>query len=384
MKENILSGETKFPSPKLVSKDGLIINWHQKFSDVPQGPFILVAHEFFDALPIYKFEYTAQGWREILVDVDKGPGPHHLQFVLSPGPTLATTSLLKHADQSHSAQGGTSTSRSATAPLSIETTTTRVREDVGGVKIGDRLEVCADGLALASMIAERVGGPTTSTPLNSSTATATTSTATTPTSTATSTATATPATGVTGVGGAGGIGGDAIRRRWGREWSKGVGVAGQGSSSTGNIGAALIVDYGDEFAKSDTLRAVKGHKFQDPLAEPGMADLTADVDFAAIKRTAVQHGNVVCYGPVGQGDFLQEMGVDIRMATLMRLAKDEAQAKELVTAYERLVDKNQMGHSYKVLAICPKQLMDHAPPMGFPPKQRTLSFDFEAVQRKNK
>ena len=29
-----------------------------------------MAHEFFDALPIYKFEKTEHGWREILVDLD--------------------------------------------------------------------------------------------------------------------------------------------------------------------------------------------------------------------------------------------------------------------------------------------------------------------------
>jgi hypothetical protein len=54
-----------------------------------------VAHELFDALPVYHFEYTEKGWLERLVDVDQGEGPHHLRYVLSPGPTYATMALLR-------------------------------------------------------------------------------------------------------------------------------------------------------------------------------------------------------------------------------------------------------------------------------------------------
>ncbi|KAI5848035.1 DUF185 domain-containing protein [Tricharina praecox] len=54
-----------------VSKHANIpVHWHSSLSTVPAGPsrtpFIL-AHEFFDALPIHAFESTAQGWRELLV-----------------------------------------------------------------------------------------------------------------------------------------------------------------------------------------------------------------------------------------------------------------------------------------------------------------------------
>ena len=50
-------------------------------------------------------------------------------------------------------------------------------------------------------------------------------------------------------------------------------------------GVALIVDYGHvKSAAGDTLQAVKGHCFADPLAGPGEQDLTAHVDFEAVAR----------------------------------------------------------------------------------------------------
>ena len=43
----------------------------------------IVAHEFFDALPVHKFQKTTEhGWREVCIDVDPSEdGPHHLRWV---------------------------------------------------------------------------------------------------------------------------------------------------------------------------------------------------------------------------------------------------------------------------------------------------------------
>ena len=38
--------------------------FRDRFQDVPAGPLVLVANEFFDALPIHQFVRTAQGWHE--------------------------------------------------------------------------------------------------------------------------------------------------------------------------------------------------------------------------------------------------------------------------------------------------------------------------------
>ena len=41
--------------------------WHDRFDDVPPGPALLVANEFFDALPVRQFEKDRRGWRERMV-----------------------------------------------------------------------------------------------------------------------------------------------------------------------------------------------------------------------------------------------------------------------------------------------------------------------------
>ena len=60
-------------------------SWHNDFTDVPRGPMLLIANEFFDALPIHQFIATAQGWRERLV----GLSDDGFCFVLAPGTTPA-------------------------------------------------------------------------------------------------------------------------------------------------------------------------------------------------------------------------------------------------------------------------------------------------------
>ena len=40
------------------------VTWHDRFEDVPDGPMILVANEFFDALPVRQFERRDGRWHE--------------------------------------------------------------------------------------------------------------------------------------------------------------------------------------------------------------------------------------------------------------------------------------------------------------------------------
>ena len=83
-------------------------------------------------------------------------------------------------------------------------------------------------------------------------------------------------------------------------------------------GALLAIDYGySEPARGETLQAVRGHKFVDPLADPGEADLTAHVNFTALARAAKGAGAAV-HGPVPQGQFLTRLGIFERAAILER------------------------------------------------------------------
>lgn len=44
-----------------VSKHGPTVYWYKDIGDVPDGFTMFVAHEFFDALPIHKFQVRSQG-----------------------------------------------------------------------------------------------------------------------------------------------------------------------------------------------------------------------------------------------------------------------------------------------------------------------------------
>ena len=125
-------------------------------------------------------------------------------------------------------------------------------------------------------------------------------------------------------------------------------------------GAALIIDYGyDRPGFGETLQAVGKHRFKGVLDAPGEIDLSAHVDFTAF-AAAARRGGAQTFGPVGQGQFLETLGIGARAEKLARLNKTEASM--IAEAVDRLVKPEQMGTLFKALAILPP----HAPaPPGF-------------------
>jgi NADH dehydrogenase [ubiquinone] 1 alpha subcomplex assembly factor 7 len=94
--------------------------WHDGVADLPEGPSLIIANEFFDALPIRQFQRSSEGWRERLVDLtEDGTG---FRLVLSP-----VTSL---------------------SPL--------VPDALHDAPVGSVVEVSPAGLSLAHHIGERV------------------------------------------------------------------------------------------------------------------------------------------------------------------------------------------------------------------------------------
>src|SRR5690348_1649782 len=144
--------------------------WHDSIDTLPEGPLLLVANEFLDALPIRQFVRTGDGWRERCVTLG---GDGALAFTLAAAPDAG-----------------------AAIPPALS-----------GAAPGSLCEVRPAATALAASLGARLSR--------------------------------------------------------------------QG-------GAALFIDYGHATsACGDTLQAVRGHRRHDVLAEPGTADLTAHVDFAA-------------------------------------------------------------------------------------------------------
>jgi NADH dehydrogenase [ubiquinone] 1 alpha subcomplex assembly factor 7 len=231
---------------------GAAPRWHDGFATVPEGPLLLVANEFFDALPVHQFQRTAQGWRERVVAF----GEEGFRLGLAPpGPALA---LLPEASRA--------------APE-------------GGIA-----EVSPAALGLADVIARRL---------------------------------------------------------------------------VADGGAALVIDYGPaESAPGDSLQAVRGHRPHDPLRDPGAADLTAHVDFAALARAATGAGARV-HGPLPQGVWLERLGLRQRAARL-RAGASPAQAKEIDAAERRLLDPGEMGTLFKAMALAAPSL---ATPPGFPRRE---------------
>ena len=119
-------------------------------------------------------------------------------------------------------------------------------------------------------------------------------------------------------------------------------------------GAMLVVDYGHtETGIGATLQAMRDHQFVDPLADPGLADLTAHVDFAALARAARAQGLDV-QGPVTQGAFLRELGIFERAAALRQRATPQ-QVLALDAALQRLTQGSEgMGELFKAMALCPR------------------------------
>ena len=124
-----------------------------------------------------------------------------------------------------------------------------------------------------------------------------------------------------------------------------------------NNGAALILDYGHvKYGLGDTLQAVAGHAYTDPLKTPGEADLTAHVDFEALAQSAESIGGRI-HGPLTQRELLARLGIDTRAAALKNNATRD-KALEIDMAVARLTESGAkgMGELFKALAIADPKL----------------------------
>ncbi|KAK1067897.1 hypothetical protein LTR74_005989 [Friedmanniomyces endolithicus] len=124
-------------------------------------------------------------------------------------------------------------------------------------------------------------------------------------------------------------------------------------------GAALIIDYGPASTiPANSLRGIKAHSRVSPFLSPGTTDVSADVDFLALAEAAVNGSpGVEVHGPVSQGRFLGAMGIRERAGQLVGRAGevDREVVERVESGWRRLVDLGPqgMGGLYQVMAFVP-------------------------------
>ena len=122
-------------------------------------------------------------------------------------------------------------------------------------------------------------------------------------------------------------------------------------------GAALFIDYGHTRpGPGETLQALHRHRQVSVFHRPGESDLTAHVDFAALREAMT---GLRTPPPLEQGAFLLALGLRQRLQALLANA-NEAQAARLLRGAERIAGVEHMGSLFKVLCA-------HSPDMPAPP-----------------
>jgi len=80
-----MSGRLRYEQKKKLGPfDDAKITWADRFTDIPPGPTLIIANEFFDCLPIRQFVFRRTGWHERLVGTNRDHST--LTFVEAPAP----------------------------------------------------------------------------------------------------------------------------------------------------------------------------------------------------------------------------------------------------------------------------------------------------------
>jgi len=117
-------------------------------------------------------------------------------------------------------------------------------------------------------------------------------------------------------------------------------------------GFGLFIDYGyEKNPYKSTIRSISGHKFVNIFRDIGNTDLSAYVNFGALKSLSERLG-IYNYGIINQGFFLNNMGIIPR--TEMLINSNPLMKYNLINSRDKLTDNNEMGEVFKVFAISNK------------------------------
>ncbi|KAI1772409.1 DUF185-domain-containing protein [Hypoxylon cercidicola] len=301
----------------------LPIVWTDSIKAIPQDPAktpFIVAHEFFDALPIHAFQVVEVAQTQQTPTTNSTSSSSSSQSSDSPAPSTTPTRQWREMVVSPTPKGTThadlktpKSEQHAPVPefqLTLSPSITRHAQYLPEASPryralkatpGALIEVCPDASLYASDFASRIGGST---------------------------------------------------------------LTSHHNPKPRPSGAALILDYGPaDTIPTNSLRGIRRHARVSPFAEPGRVDLSADVDFGAVVEAATRaSAGVECHGPVDQAFFLEAMGIRQRAEMLAKslagsaAGGEEDKKRELERSWKRLVDRGPggMGKVYKVLAILPE------------------------------
>jgi SAM-dependent MidA family methyltransferase len=117
---------------------------------------------------------------------------------------------------------------------------------------------------------------------------------------------------------------------------------------------SLIIDYGEEHGFSDSIRGIKNQKLYkgaDILNFSGQCDLSCYVNFKALMKVVHNYPTLKIGGIVSQGFFLEYLQIANRMKMLQESTTDIKKKKILERQYEKLVNENEMGNTFKVFYV---------------------------------
>ncbi len=89
-----VSPRQKAQQEKTLEGAGVPMFWHATLAEVPKGRAIILANEFFDALPVNQAIKTERGWHERCIQIDPSD---HLAFTAAPEPIPFFQNLLPPA-----------------------------------------------------------------------------------------------------------------------------------------------------------------------------------------------------------------------------------------------------------------------------------------------
>ena len=117
-----------------------------------------------------------------------------------------------------------------------------------------------------------------------------------------------------------------------------------------NNGGILIIDYAYlEREMKNTLQAVSKHKYCDVLKAFRNSDITYNLSFDLINKIIKKFGSYKSLSTT-QKNFLTKLGIQNRAEILSKNMLFSEKA-DIYFRIKRLIDKNQMGHLFKVMFI---------------------------------